>query len=90
MWYVYIILCADGTLYTGITNNLEKRFLDHQMGTGAKYTKSHKPKEIIYTEEFISRSTALKREAEIKKLSHEEKLRLCEQGKDSGGAGKGH
>jgi len=75
-YYVYILLCQDGSLYTGSTNDVEKRFKDHLEGRGARYTVSHKPKEIVYSEEFSSKSEALKREAEIKKLSKAEKAEL--------------
>lgn len=76
MWIIYIILCSDNSLYTGITNNLKKRFADHQAGKGARYTRSHKPVRIIYSEEVLSRAEALKREQEIKKYRREQKIRL--------------
>lgn len=76
MWIIYIILCSDNSLYTGITNNLKKRFADHQAGKGARYTRSHKPVRIIYSEEVFSRAEALKREQEIKKYRREQKIRL--------------
>lgn len=76
MWFTYILLCVDGSFYTGSTNNVEKRFEDHLEGDGARYTKSHKPVKIIYQEKFKSKSEALKREAEIKKLSRKEKQNL--------------
>ena len=76
MYYVYILLCRDGTLYTGSTNAIEKRFRDHLEGRGAKYTKSHKPEKIIYQEKFSTKSEALKREAEIKKLTKSGKVAL--------------
>ena len=69
MWYVYILKCNDGTLYTGITNDLGKRFSSHNKGTGAKYTKTRTPVEIVYHEEATDRSEASKREYQIKKLS---------------------
>ena len=68
MYFVYILLCADGSLYTGSTNNIEKRFEAHKNGKGAAYTKSHKPIKIIYSQNFQTKGEALKREAEIKKL----------------------
>ena len=74
MWFVYILLCEDNSLYTGSTNNLEKRFLDHKNGKGGKYTRSHKPLKLIYTEEFKTRSESLKREIEIKSWSRERKI----------------
>ncbi|EKD90664.1 MAG: hypothetical protein ACD_30C00110G0003 [uncultured bacterium] len=79
MWFVYILLCRDNSLYTGSTNNLEKRFLSHQNGKGGSYTRSHKPLKIIYKEIFKTKSEALKREIEIKSWSREEKLRLLDK-----------
>ncbi len=76
MYYIYILLCSDGSYYTGSTNDVEKRFKDHVEGRGARYTKSHKPVRIIYKEEFATKPEALKREAEIKKLSKKEKEEL--------------
>ncbi len=76
MWFVYILLCKDGSLYTGATNNLEKRFLEHKNGTGGKYTRSHKPVKMVYQEAFQTQSEALKREIEIKSWSRKEKSRL--------------
>lgn len=73
MWFIYILKCQDGSLYTGSTNNVEKRFIDHLAGKGARYTKSHKPERIIYIEKFDSKSEALKREAEIKRLTKAKK-----------------
>ena len=73
MYFVYILLCLDNSLYTGSTNNIEKRFKDHILGKGAKYTKSHKPVRVVYQEEFKSKSEALKREVEIKRLSKKQK-----------------
>lgn len=76
MWYVYILLCKDKSLYTGVTNNLQKRFLEHKSGKGGRYTRSHKPIKIIYQEKLPTHSRALKREAEIKSLSREKKIRI--------------
>lgn len=76
MWYVYILLCEDQSLYTGITNDLKKRLLDHKMGKGGAYTRSHKPIKFVYLEKFKTKSQALKKEAEIKKWSRERKLRI--------------
>jgi len=75
-WCVYIVRCADTTLYTGITNDLAKRLKAHDAGTGAKYTKSRGPVELVYSENAVDRSTASKREYVIKKLSRAEKLVL--------------
>lgn len=76
MWFVYVLLCEDGTFYTGISNNVEKRFADHQMGKGARYTRSHKPVKIIYSEEIFDRSAALKREREIKSYTRAQKIKF--------------
>lgn len=75
MWYVYILFCKDQSLYTGITNNLKKRFLEHKMGKGGRYTRSHKPIKIIHKEKFLTKSKALKREMEIKSWSREKKIK---------------
>ncbi len=79
MNYVYILKCADGSLYTGWTTDLEKRIAVHNSGNGAKYTKSRLPVELIYYEEFENKSDALKRECAIKKLSRTEKLKLISE-----------
>lgn len=76
MWFVYILLCSDQSLYTGSTNNLEKRFKDHERGKGGSYTRSHLPVKIIYSEKLESKSTALKREAEIKSWKRETKIQV--------------
>ena len=75
-WTVYILACSDNTLYTGITNDLENRIEKHASGTGAKYTRGRDPYHILYTELHETKSSALKREAEIKSLRREQKLRL--------------
>ena len=76
MNYVYILRCSDGSLYTGWTNNLEKRLKAHSAGKGAKYTKARLPVELVYYEEFEDKIEAMKREYEIKQLSRKEKLKL--------------
>ena len=76
MWYVYILLCKDKSLYTGITDNLKKRFSEHKEGRGGSYTRSHKPVKIVYTEELASKSEALKREMEIKKWDRTAKIKI--------------
>jgi putative endonuclease len=76
MWFVYILLCEDNSLYTGSTNNLEKRFQDHLKGKGSKYTRSHKPLKIVYSENLESKSAALKREIEIKNWNRPKKIEL--------------
>lgn len=78
MNYVYILKCSDNTLYTGWTNNLEKRIKAHNEGKGAKYTKGRLPVEIIYYEKFEDKKEAMKKEYEIKQLSRKEKLKLME------------
>lgn len=75
-WSVYILECGDGSLYTGITNDVPARILAHQEGRGAKYTKGRGPLTLKYQEECDNRSEASKREISIKKLSREEKLAL--------------
>lgn len=76
MHYVYVLRCADDTLYTGWTTNLDKRIQAHNDKKGAKYTKSRTPVALFYYEEFETKSEALKREAAIKKLPRIEKLKL--------------
>jgi putative endonuclease len=71
-----MLLCGDGSFYTGYTKDLDARTRLHQNGKGAKYTKAHKPQKLAYIELFDSRSKAMKREREIKKLSHQQKLDL--------------
>ncbi|MBW2714310.1 MAG: GIY-YIG nuclease family protein [Deltaproteobacteria bacterium] len=82
-WWVYIIECADQTLYTGITNHLERRLDAHQEGTAAKYTRNRRPVTLRYHEQQADRSTASQREASIKKMSRQEKLTLIQRGPDT-------
>lgn len=77
-WKLYILQCKDGTLYTGITNDLQKRLEQHRSGNGAKYTRGRSPLTLCYTENCDSYSCALRRELQIKKLSRQEKLALFE------------
>ena len=77
-WYIYILRCGDDTLYTGITDDVEKRFAAHCAGKGAKYTRGRGPLTLVYTEEAEDKSAALKREHAIKKLTRAEKLNLIE------------
>ncbi|MDG1437737.1 MAG: GIY-YIG nuclease family protein [Emcibacteraceae bacterium] len=79
-WTLYILKCADDTLYTGITNDLEKRIKDHESGNGAKYTRGRGPLTLVYNEIHNNRSEASKREYEVKKLSRIEKEALIKQG----------
>lgn len=81
MYYVYILLCADNSLYTGITNNLERRLEMHKAGTASHYTRARKAVKFIYTERKRNKSYALKREAQIKRLSKTDKLKLIKQDK---------
>jgi putative endonuclease len=76
-FYVYILLCCDGSFYTGFTKDLDARTKQHENGKGARYTRSHKPQKIAYIEVFDTRGKAMKREREIKKLSHQQKLDLA-------------
>ena len=76
-WQTYIIKCNDGSLYTGITTDLEKRIAAHNAGKGAKYTASRRPIQLLYREEAANRSEASKRENTIKKLNRNDKLALC-------------
>lgn len=80
MNYTYILRCADGSLYCGWTNQLDKRIEDHNLGKGAKYTRSRRPVSLAYYEEFATREEALRREAAIKKLTRDKKLALIEAG----------
>ena len=79
MNYVYILKCADDTLYTGWTNNLDKRVKIHNSGKGAKYTRARLPVEVVYFEEFEDKVQATKREYEIKQLTRDKKLLLIEK-----------
>ena len=74
MWFVYILKCIDGSLYTGSTNDLEKRFETHKSGKGGKYTRSHKPVRIVFSEKYDNKIIALRKEREIKLLTRKEKL----------------
>lgn len=75
-WIVYMLRCADGTLYTGIATDLEKRIKKHAEGKGAKYTRGRGPYTVVFSETHPDRRSALKRESEIKALTKKEKLRL--------------
>ena len=78
-WFVYMLRCRDGSLYTGYTDDVERRVAVHQSGKGAKYTRSRLPVELVYQVELPDKSAALKREAAIKKLSRQQKLQLIEE-----------
>ncbi len=77
-WVVYILKCRDDSYYTGITNDLDKRIIDHNAGIGAKYTRGRGPFELIYTELCEDRSSASKREFFIKKLTRRQKKALIQ------------
>ena len=78
-WYLYILQCGDGTLYTGVTNDLQKRLEAHRQGKGAKYTRGRGPLQVVYLETCPDRSQAQQREAEVKKLSRLKKQALIAQ-----------
>lgn len=77
-WYTYILKCADGCFYTGITNNLCKRIVEHNIGVGAKYTRARRPVVLVYSEPQDNESAARKREIQIKGWSREKKMKLIE------------
>jgi len=76
MWFVYILLCRGGSLYTGIAKDPAKRFREHAIGRGGAYTRSHPPDRIVYQETRHTRADALRREATIKRLTKKKKLRI--------------
>jgi putative endonuclease len=76
MYFVYLLLCSDGSLYTGISTDPCKRFLEHQAGKGGAYTRSHPPLKIIYTEKLPDKSSALKKEFEIKSWPRQKKIKI--------------
>lgn len=76
MWYVYILLCGNGSFYTGYSPDLERRFWEHQHGKGGKYTRSFKPLRIIHLERYDTKQEALKREREIKSWSRNAKIKI--------------
>jgi len=76
MWYVYIIQCKDGKLYTGITNDINRRLAEHNSGHGCRFTKFRKPVKLVYCKKAETKSEALRKESDIKKLRREEKLEL--------------
>ena len=82
MNYTYMVLCKDNTLYTGWTNDLEKRLAAHNAGTGAKYTKTRRPVRMVYAEEQEEKREAMRREAQIKQLSRPEKVALISSAKN--------
>ena len=78
-WYLYILRCGDGTLYTGITTDIEKRLEQHRTGKGAKYTRGRAPLELVYREVCGSHSDALKREIAVKRMTRPDKEKLIDQ-----------
>ena len=77
MWYIYILQCADNTLYTGVTKDIKKRIFEHNnTSDGAKYTRTRRPVELVYFKEMENQSIVTKEEIRIKKLSRKEKLEL--------------
>ncbi len=79
-YVVYMLQCGDGSLYTGITNDLNKRLLAHSVGKGAKYTRGRGPFKVVFTQAFSSKSEALKAEHRIKSLDRSGKLQLIQKG----------
>lgn len=77
MNYTYLVRCSDDSLYAGWTNDIEKRLKAHNDGTGAKYTKSRRPVTLAYFETFETKSEAMKREADLKKMTHQQKEKLA-------------
>ena len=86
-YWVYLLRCGDGSLYTGCTNDLARRLRAHQSGRGAKYTRSRLPVELVYQEPAADRSAALRREAAIKALTRGEKLALIASAQWAGDGG---
>jgi putative endonuclease len=78
-YYVYIVRCSDGSLYTGSTNNLSARLEKHNRGEGARYTRGRRPVTLVYSESAASKSDALKREIQIKKMTRTDKLSLIKE-----------
>ena len=78
-YYVYVLLCDDGSYYTGYTNDLPSRFQRHQKGRGARYTKMRRPRRIVYVQRFATRRAAMRRERQIKALSHDGKRDLADR-----------
>lgn len=83
MNYTYILRCRDGSLYTGWTKDLEARLASHNAGTGGKYTRTHRPVELVWYESFATKEEAMSREWHIKRLTRAEKLKLIQQKTDS-------
>lgn len=84
-YYVYLLLCDDGSYYTGYTSNVATRLDRHKKGLGARYTRMHRPKRIVHVEEFTTRKAAIRRERQIKALSHKQKHELAATGSRKSG-----
>jgi putative endonuclease len=80
-YFVYMLLCDDGSYYTGYTSNVLSRFERHRKGHGARYTKMRQPKRVVYLQRFATRRAAMRRERQMKKLSHDQKLDLARRHK---------
>jgi len=76
MYYLYVLQCSDGSLYTGTTNDIEKRLATHSQGKGSKYVRAHLPFKLVYSEQFESKIDALKREYEVKQWSRQKKMKV--------------
>ena len=83
-WFVYIVRCADGSLYTGITKDVKRRCQQHNAGTASRYTRSRLPVKLVYRENHACQSSALKREAAIKAMTRREKLAMIRLRKKAG------
>lgn len=83
MNYTYMVKCKDETIYTGWTNNLEKRMKAHNEGKGARYTRSRRPVELVYYEEFATKEEAMRRENAIKRLSRSQKIKIIKEREDN-------
>ncbi len=79
-WFCYLLACADGTLYAGVTTDPDRRVAEHNRGTGARYTRARRPVHLVYLEPHPDRSSASRREHELKRLSRAEKLALANAG----------
>ena len=78
-WYVYILKCSDRTLYTGVTNDIERRVNKHNQGTASKYTRGRRPVTLVYKEEYKEKNKAYKREYQLKKLTRKQKQSLFDR-----------
>ena len=83
MNYAYLLLCADGSLYAGWTNDLRRRLHAHNEGTGAKYTRARRPVRLVYAEAFDTKEEAQKRECQIKKRRHKQRISLVTSGQEN-------